>query len=94
MKHFWEEESHFINELGIKWWLDEQTTKYATRPDSNGISLNLTVWVTEKPDEVKQYVIVNDAQHEVIFSHTVLENIACHIDILKCEEKFRHEKQR
>jgi hypothetical protein len=73
----------FVNELGIKWWFDAETTKWAHRKDSKGISLpDIHCFFIEKPDGYKSRVLIQN--NKDIYESQSLEAVACRIDILKC----------
>lgn len=79
----WErDEPDFINDTGIKWWLDKETTHYAKRENHNGTKLDYQVFVVEKPDGYKTRIIL-DEKRQPIYEHQRLEDIAVKIDILK-----------
>lgn len=45
-KNSTDSEPDFINDEGVKWWLDKSTTDYAQRKDINGNTLD-TMRITE-----------------------------------------------
>jgi hypothetical protein len=74
----------FINEKGVKWWLDKQLTNYCEREDLNGIKLKMKVFYVEEPDGRKTRMLI-DANGPV-YENQKLEDMAVHIDILKLME--------
>jgi hypothetical protein len=46
----WGTTPDFVNELGVKWWKDAETTKWATREDEHGTTLDATVFFVEEPN--------------------------------------------
>lgn len=72
----------FINELGVKWWLDVDTTEYARKSDSFGTQLlEVTVFFIEKPSGERSRVIVDNGT--ICGEHQALEATACMIDVMK-----------
>lgn len=77
----------FVNAEGVKWWPDRDSTEWAHRENVKGTKLpGVTVWFTEHPDGEHTRVVVMDGQIE--FSSTRMEDIGCHIDILKVRAEF------
>lgn len=80
---FWEQrDPDFINELGIKWWLDKDTTSYAMKPDRHGTSLDVNIWVAKFPDDHITRLMINSS-YEVIEDEQSLEAMAVKIDVRK-----------
>ncbi len=75
-------EPDFINEKGVKWWFDESTTKYAQRPDVNGITLDVVCFLVEEPDGHMTRVLLSKNE-EIIEEDQTLEGIGTKIDIRK-----------
>lgn len=74
---FWEDnEPDFTNELGVKWWHDEDLTNYAKRKQL----ADLKVWVIQFPDGHRTRVIVK--KDKVIYDNQSLEAVADQIDII------------
>ena len=88
-KNHWEcREPDFINEEGVKWWLDKHLTDYANREDQRGISLkNIKGFVTEK-DSILEYVLVDYDTGSVVHSSHLLESVATKIDMMKVTKDF------
>lgn len=74
----------FINDIGVKWWLDKSSTQYAHKKDVKGISLkNLYVYMVEETNGVRTYVIVDNENGEFVYENQQLEAIGVRIDMLK-----------
>ena len=82
MKMLWENEPDFINEEGVKWWLDKSTTEYAREEDLNGTKLDVKVWAVELPDKTRTRVII-DSDNNIICDNQSLEAILIRIDAAK-----------
>lgn len=81
-------EPDFINESGVKWWIEKSLTQWAQKEDRHGTSLPFTAFLLEFQDGAKTYVLVNDKQ-EVLADSTQYEAIACDIDVLKFLKRDR-----
>ena len=88
-KNHWEtREPDFINEEGVKWWLDKHLTDYANREDNKGISLkNVKGFVVEK-DDILEYVLVDYDNGSMVHSSQSLESVATHIDMMKIQKHY------
>ena len=75
-------EPDFVNDIGVKWWLDDITTKHAKCEDTNGISLNATCYYVELLDGTKTRVLLSGTG-EIIEEDQTLEGIAVKIDMRK-----------
>ena len=86
----WDEDPIFINEEGVKWWIDESTTKYAQKEDKHGTKLDAVCYVTEEPNGRKTRVLVSKNQ-EIIEEDQTLDGMGCKIDVRKflkrCDEE-------
>lgn len=71
----------FINERGVKWWLDKSLTRYAERADHNGTKLEAKVFYVERPDGHKTRILID--KDGPIHADQSLESMAFHIDALK-----------
>lgn len=73
----------FVNEIGVKWWLDSLLTEYARKPNANDITLDdVTVFVIQYPDTgAMTRVITQDGK--VIHDASSIEAIATRIDVMK-----------
>lgn len=75
-------EPEFVNELGVKWWRDTDTTEYAQKEDRNGISLDVVCFGVEFPNGSRTRVLVS-REGEVIEDDQNLEALATKIDVRK-----------
>ena len=72
----------YINEQGVKWWYDKNITEYA-----KNIKLDdIMVWFTEELNGRKSRVIIY--KNNVEYASPVLEEICCHLDIMKLSQKL------
>lgn len=72
----------FVNEAGVKWWVDPSLTRYAREPNVRDTKLDDVIcFYTEEPNGVKSRVLVRNQQ--VIFESQSLETIAVEIDKMK-----------
>ena len=76
----------FVNELGVKWWIDKSSTNYARNPDFNDIVLDVVCYIVKFPNGKFERVIVQNG--EIEFSSQKIEDIGCHIDIMKTQKAF------
>lgn len=76
-----ETEPHFVNELGVKWWPDRDTTAYAANKGRLNVSLKAAVWFTEDKSGYRSRVIVVNG--DVVYDNQSLEAILAHIDMMK-----------
>ena len=75
-------EPDFVNELGVKWWLDRFLTEYARNPDFAGRTLpDAAVYYVEEPGGHRCRVFVLDGEAE--YESERLEDIGVHIDVMK-----------
>lgn len=83
---FWEKnDPDFINDKGIKWWLDKDLTKYArNKPNCE----QMIAYVVKEPSgELNRLLVENE---EIIYGTQVLEDLCVHIDI----ESFARETKK
>ena len=72
----------FVNELGVKWWRDEDMTKYVQKPDVHGTSLDMFCFFIEEPNGRRSRVLVSkDAG--IVEEDQNLEALAIKIDVRK-----------
>ena len=71
----------FINEIGVKWWLDDSITKYAQREDMHGTTLDAACYAIEEPNGRRTRVLVCNG--EIIEEDQLLEGMAIKIDLRK-----------
>jgi hypothetical protein len=81
LRPVWGTPPDFVNEIGVKWWRDLDTTKYAIREDSFGTTLDVAVWFIEEANGRRTRLIVQDGR--AIYDDQSLEGIAVRIDALK-----------
>jgi len=88
MLNFWENKPpDHVNDLGVKWWLDKETTGYAQKPDIHGVSLpEVCAWMVQLPNG--SYTRLLTYKGEVLMESQRLEDIGCRIDRMKVEESF------
>lgn len=77
----WDFKPDYVNEDGVKWWLDESIYQYAKIRDVTGYDF----FLVECPDGYRTRVIVR--QGVIIFESPRLEEIGVHIDILKLQDE-------
>jgi len=65
-----------INEKGVKWWLDKDSTVYAKSKKLRGV----TAWLVEEPNGAKSRVLVKGKN--ILFSVTSLTELTTRVDIL------------
>lgn len=83
-------EPDFVNEKGIKWWLDSSSTKYAQDPDIDGVKLpEVVCYYVEEPDGRKSYVLIDSVRRFPIWQGSSLEGVGCRIDLMKLDKKMK-----
>jgi hypothetical protein len=75
-------EPDFINELGVKWWKDDSTTKYAQSPDTFGTRLEAFCFLVEEANGYRTRLLVSK-DREVLEEDTMLEGMGVKIDLRK-----------
>lgn len=90
MKNFWKtQEPNFVNELGIKWYIDESVTHYCLKENISGVFLdNVLAYVVVLPDGNTDRVLVDVNKQEVIYATKNLEEIGVEIDRLKLLKSY------
>lgn len=84
-------EPDFVNELGVKWWLNNNLTTYASQPDHRGTVLSdVLVYIVEFPEGRKTFVLVRNGN--VIFDDPSLETVGSRIDTLKVMQRYDNGK--
>jgi hypothetical protein len=72
----------FVNEQGVKWWSDADTTRYAHSKTSKGQSLPAAQgWLVEDPSGTRTRLLVDNGK--IIAESQSLEGIGTQIDLLK-----------
>jgi len=84
---FEDREPDFVNEKGVKWWLDKAISDYAQKADQNGIKVDATGFVIEMQNGFRSYVLLSKGG-KILSDDQKLEAIYCKIDILKLAEKY------
>lgn len=77
----------FVNEEGIKWWFDEDTTQWAKNEDLSGVSLDIVCYFVEGVDGTRTRALV-DPVKGLIYADSKLEAVAAHIDMLRLLKRF------
>ena len=73
----WDKQPEFVNEKGVKWWQDKETTDYAKRK-----KLDAVCWFVEEPNRRRTRILVSK-KGEVLEENQSLEGMCCKIDVLK-----------
>ena len=73
---------NFINEQGVKYWLDQSTSDYANRADIYGTRLKGKAFFVERPDGFKTRLFIGETQ-DILADDQTLDGIATKIDLLK-----------
>jgi hypothetical protein len=82
-----EKEPYFVNDIGVKYWIDEALTDWCTKENGSGVSLtDHKVFRVECPDGHKTRLLVHNGQ--ILCDSTRLEDIACKIDFIKAGIRF------
>ena len=77
----------FINDEGVRWWLDKGLTDYAQKEDQFGTKLDgFTSWIIETKDGQNTRILL-DGENYALESPR-MEDIACRIDIIKASKRF------
>ncbi|RJQ30314.1 hypothetical protein C4565_00585 [Candidatus Parcubacteria bacterium] len=77
----WEKTPDHVNDKGVKWWVDKDTTRYAREK----LGDNVVVWYTEEPNGRRTRLLtVGD---EIEFETQQLEGMLFHIDMLNLVRK-------
>lgn len=70
----------FINDKGVKWWMDHDTMKYVRLPDK------YQIFVVQDRASLTR-VIVDSDKHEIIYEAQQLEALGCFCDMLRLMEE-------
>lgn len=88
----WDDEGatpYFTNEEGIEWWTDKETTNWAHREDQHGTTLkNIVGFILRKDKKPETRVLMDKESNQVVYANTLLEAVACHIDMLKASKRY------
>ena len=79
----WDKEPEFINEIGVKWWKDKDTTAYANKKNINNKNLNATCWFIEEVNKNRTRVLVCSDTNNILYESQSLESMLYTIDFLK-----------
>ncbi len=93
----WEQPPLFTNAEGVKWWLDEDSTKWARREDNYGTVLpTIVVFYVEEPNGHRTRVITDQSTNppEQVYASPRMEDIAVHIDMMKVALRYPAEKDK
>jgi hypothetical protein len=90
MLNTFEKEPDFVNELGVKWWKDESTTRYAQKSDQHGTKLDVVCYYIEEPAGHRTRLLINKVG-EIVEEDQNLEGLAIKIDVRKFLKRD-HEK--
>jgi hypothetical protein len=84
----WSKPPDFVNEKGVKWWLDVSSTRYALSVDALGRKLkNVQVYFTEFPDGERSRVIIDNG--EAVYETKTLENLGTQLDLMKATKNWK-----
>lgn len=79
----WDKTPDYVNEIGVKWWLDKDTTDYANKKNINNKKLNARCWFIEDTDKRRTRVLVCSDTNNILYESQSLESILYTIDFLK-----------
>lgn len=78
----WKGDPDFVNEKGVKWWIDDSTTQYLQKEDRNGIKLDMVCYAIEETDGKRSRLVINRAR-DIVEQEQSLEQLAIKIDMRK-----------
>lgn len=78
----WDTPPQFVNPDGVKFWLDQESTRYALSKKLKDVQ----VLFVEETNGNRTRLITQ--RGEPVYEHQNLENIACHLDIMQLNEQF------
>lgn len=85
MPHGYQRPPDFTNEVGVQWWVDATSTKYARSEQGARPALeNVAVFLVKDRQGVLTRLVVED--NTPIFEHQSLEVIAVHLDVMKLDK--------
>lgn len=80
----WNSKPFFVNEIGTKWWKDQDITDWAQKPDQFGTVLpEVYGFFIQEIGGRKTRVLINNTTHAIIYESQLLEAVAVYIDVLK-----------
>jgi len=78
----------FVNAGGVKWWIHQELTDYASRVDHKSTPLGrFSVHVAQLPSGVKSFVLIQDGR--VIKDCSDLETATTRIDMMRMMKEER-----
>jgi hypothetical protein len=84
----------FVNAEGFEWYLDKDTTDWATKDTDNGIKglVGVACFLVKKGDDINR-VMINDKQ-QMLLDDKNLEQMCVKIDLMKIVKNYElHEKK-
>lgn len=76
-----------VDSLGVKWYLDQSATAYATGRDAEGTELStIRIYLVEELNGAYSFVVVRN--QDVIFESPVLDKIGEYIDKMKSMKRL------
>lgn len=82
MTNIFETKPDFVNELGVKWWRDEDTTRYAQKPNIHGVTLDVVCFFIEEKDGYRTRLLISKAG-EIIEQDQTIDGMGTKIDVRK-----------
>lgn len=76
-----ESDPDFVNERGVKWWIDKSMTSYARSPDEKGTELDAVCFFVEETNGRRTRLLTLNGM--IIEDEQNLEQMAMKIDIRK-----------
>lgn len=76
--NLWETKPDFVNERGVRWWLDRSTTDYARSRIKDAV-----VWLVQEPDGGMTRLLVVDGF--IRYETQSIESMGTYIDLLKLQ---------
>jgi hypothetical protein len=74
-------EPDFVNEIGVKYWFQNDLTRYAFLKGLRGVR----VWLAERPTGFKAYILTED--DTVLLEDQTLEGLGLKIDLMAFQKK-------
>lgn len=83
------ESPFFTSPEGIEWWTDKETTEWAHKEDQHGTTLkNIIGFILRKDKKPMTRVLMDKESNRIIYDNSLLEAVACHIDMLKALKRY------
>lgn len=86
----YDSEPTFVNEQGVKWYLNKPLTRHAQKEDRRGIALKANIFRVEIPGGQTALVMVMG--DKVVFKADNYETMGFEIDVMKLGLHFKDEK--